>query len=381
MNPAPGPSNAQNLLDAAKIALANISTTDNCPANDKCPHYPNLRNAINYAEADVRKWQDLVEKLTVDKKEWDAKLESTPDRTEESKAIMEERNNLMEERSNLVSTKQAAKSTEEQIHRIESMLTEGPRHQAIIAENSEKLLKAQNEYAEAILSLDVSAQNNLLAQKTNYETQRYMATNELTSLKAVMIGVAKAKEKIVAAKNAIDKERIKLVEYTEKEGKLEAIKAAFGSQGIKTVVIDYILPRLEERVNITLGKLSDFQIRLDTQRPKADGEGVVEGMFITIINDVGEELPYESYSGGEKLRITVAVQEALASLGKQIGFRFFDETIFALDSNTEEKFVRVLCGLIKDFPQVMLVSHLDSVKTLFDKKITVYKHNGNSYVK
>lgn len=161
--------------------------------------------------------------------------------------------------------------------------------------------------------------------------------------------------------------------------RLGLLKEAFGSKGIKTIVIDYIIPELEEKINEILSQMSDFRVMLDTQQLKADGKGDKEGLFITIVNDMGEEMSYENYSGGEKLKIIVAITEALATLQK-CGFRIYDETFSALDENSLESFVQVLNTLLERFSQVICISHLQEIKSSFDDKITVTKHNGSSHV-
>jgi exonuclease SbcC len=172
-----------------------------------------------------------------------------------------------------------------------------------------------------------------------------------------------------------------LDDIVEKSRKVGLIKDAFSSKGIETLVCDYILPKLEDKINRVLGKLSDFTIRLDTQKPSADGEGVVEGLWITILNELGEELPYESYSGGEKVRITFAISEAFASLGQnRIGFRLVDEAVLALDENSLQSFMEVVGTLLSDFEQVLFISHIQEVKDLFDKQLKINKNNGISYV-
>ena len=162
--------------------------------------------------------------------------------------------------------------------------------------------------------------------------------------------------------------------------KLQIAKEAFGSKGIKTVVVDYILPKLEQKINEVLHQLSEFTVRLDTLAEKADGEGNKEGLFINIINEMGQELPYEAFSGGEKLKITVAISEALASLTKQIGFRIMDETIVGLNSEMIEDFVAVLEKLQASYPQVLMISHLQEIKDLFENQLFINKRNGISYV-
>jgi exonuclease SbcC len=144
--------------------------------------------------------------------------------------------------------------------------------------------------------------------------------------------------------------------------------------------VDYLVPQLEDRINEVLGQMSDFRIRLDTQKATVDDEGIKEGLFITVINDLGEELPFDSYSGGEKVKITVAISEALASLMSGVGFRIMDENIVSLDKESTDGFVSVLVKLQKQFPQLLVISHLQEVKDIFEKSVTITKVNGISKI-
>lgn len=160
---------------------------------------------------------------------------------------------------------------------------------------------------------------------------------------------------------------------------LVLIKDAFGSNGIKSIMIDYIIPRLEEKINSILGELSDFRIRLDTQRSSVAGDNTVEGLFISILNEAGEEFDFDNYSGSEKLRIMYAISEGLASIQK-FGFRILDETLHGFDKDVEDKFTRIIFRLQQKVAQFVCVSHITSIKELFSEKIIVKKANGNSVV-
>lgn len=189
-----------------------------------------------------------------------------------------------------------------------------------------------------------------------------VADEEIKSLNA-------KKEDLVAKnqKNLVDKES------------LEMVKEAFGSKGIKTVVVDYLIPRLEVRINDILSKMSDFKIRLETQKNKFDGEGVTEGLFINVFNPAGECFSYNNYSGGEKLKITVAVSEALASMQKS-GFRIFDEIFLGLDPDSIEGFNDVMHSLQDKFSQVLCISHLQTIKDSFEEKINIIKEGDTSKI-
>ena len=160
---------------------------------------------------------------------------------------------------------------------------------------------------------------------------------------------------------------------------LNLLKEAFGPRGVKAIIVDYVIPRLEDKVNDILGKLSDFTVKLDTQKSGVKGDTVLEGLFITIINELGEEFDYNNYSGGEKLKITVAISEALAEI-QQISFRILDELFVGLDEDSTENFAKVMETLNSRFSQMICITHLREIKEMFPEKVTVVKTNGTSKI-
>jgi len=160
---------------------------------------------------------------------------------------------------------------------------------------------------------------------------------------------------------------------------LEIIKKAFGANGIKNIVVDMVIPVLEDRINVVLKKLSNFRIELKTQKATTDGESVIEGLFINIINDQGEEFELSNYSGGEKTKIITAIAEGLAEI-QNFGFRIFDESIIGLDTETIESFVAVLASIKERSKQLVCISHIADVKEIFDDKILITKIRGTSFV-
>lgn len=188
-----------------------------------------------------------------------------------------------------------------------------------------------------------------------------------------------AKEDAIKMKAEQKKLLSGIKEYEKDQECLELAKEAFGSKGIKTVVIDYLIPRLEYRINEILSKMSDFKIRLETQKSKFDGEGMSEGLFINIYNEAGECFPLANYSGGQKLKITVAISEALATM-QNSGFRIFDEIFLSLDEESAEGFNNVIGLLQEKFSQILCISHLRIIQDSFSEKLFVKNTNGNSSV-
>ena len=183
----------------------------------------------------------------------------------------------------------------------------------------------------------------------------------------------------------INEEKVKvLVGENEKLGEnielLELLKGAFSPNGLKAIVIDYILPMLEDKINSVLSQLSSFRIKLSTQKSSVDGEKTIEGLWITIVNDQNEEMAFESYSGGERVKVTVAIFSGLSSLS-HFGMNIFDETIVGLDSETIESFAEVILKLKENVSQLIVISHIQDIKNLFEEVIEVKKVNGNSEIK
>lgn len=172
----------------------------------------------------------------------------------------------------------------------------------------------------------------------------------------------------------------KLIEiYKSEIVGLDLLKDAFGPNGIKVIVVDYMIPKLESKINDALSQLSDFRVRLDTQKSGAGKDVTLEGLFISIINEQGEQLDFNNYSGGERLKISVAISEALAELQK-IGFRILDELFVGLDDESIEGFVNVLQILQSRFSQLLCVSHLKNIKDMFSEKLNIIKINGISQI-
>ena len=181
-----------------------------------------------------------------------------------------------------------------------------------------------------------------------------------------------------------DKKKLKEVDSKDKEIRdkiesLELLKKAFGNNGIKAIVTEYLIPKLEDKINEILSELSSFKVRLSTEKEGLSEGVVIDGLFIDLYNENGEILEYNAYSGGEKNRITVAIFEGLASLQK-CNFRIFDESIIGLDDETTNSFTKIMLQLQKNVAQLICISHLQGVKDIFEEKVEVVKTNGNSII-
>jgi len=357
-------------INADKDELTHLSEGKTCPSGDACPFMGDRASQTTKVIQRIAERSLQLVDLTKGLEEWETadKVIKKPDITsvyEAGKRISEAKQSLQE-----ATTEDAASAvlvSEVEGAGIDPM-------QKFMLEASVADLTGRK--ADATDALEAFNGRLMLSALTD---TLYVKKTNLAIDESRLADVEKREAEIAKAKKDLEERKKDVVSIDQDLAKLAVVKDAFGPKGIKTVVIDFLMPRLEEEVNNVLSRLSEFTVRFDTQAPKTDG-GVKEGLFITIVNDIGEELPFESFSGGEKLKITVAISEALASLQKA-KFRLFDEMFIGLDETSTESFAMVLERLQEDFPQVLCISHLRQIKDMFTRSIVVTKHNGISSIR
>jgi DNA repair exonuclease SbcCD ATPase subunit len=234
-----------------------------------------------------------------------------------------------------------------------------------------KKIMESDKLRDSIKGLDVLiSDNKFVINKFTEELQKIISS--LDNLEYINSEIAEKKDLI----SNIEKENSKINNEIEL---LTLIKTAFGSSGVKTIVIDYIIPQFEERINEILSRLSDFRIELETNRKDVSGEKDIDGLFINIYNESSEKFDFDSYSGGERLKIIVAISEALAEI-QNFGFRILDELFIGLDEESIDSFAEVVNKLQDRFSQLICISHLRTIKDSFSDRITVNKINGISTI-
>ena len=245
----------------------------------------------------------------------------------------------------------------------------------VISDLEAKMVAVLQELSPLPLVNDISLDDDLRrARSQALDVQLDLQKQELQLEEALRI----QKQNAILEQKLVDIKK-QLSVFSGDRTALDLIKDALGNKGVKSIIIDYVIPQLEDKINEVLSKLSDFRVALETQKEGVGGDTIIDGLFITITNGQGETFDLASYSGGEKMRITTAISEGLASLQKT-GFRVFDESIVGLDAATVEGFTEILMQIQANFSQVICVSHLQPIKDLFEEKITVVKKGGDSFI-
>jgi DNA repair exonuclease SbcCD ATPase subunit len=159
----------------------------------------------------------------------------------------------------------------------------------------------------------------------------------------------------------------------------------FGNHGIKSYMLDSVLPFLNTRAQYYADIMSggDLQITFSTQRQLKSGQWKDE-FQVEVVNKQGANV-YKGNSAGEKRRSDIAVGWALGDLAAQratkpIRFKSLDEPFENLDESGEEGVIRLLHTVVQQYETIMCITHSDSLKSSFPEVLTVVKENGSSRV-
>ncbi len=160
---------------------------------------------------------------------------------------------------------------------------------------------------------------------------------------------------------------------------------ALSKNGIQALLIEYILPELELETNAILQKLSENNTQIIFESVKDLKNGSSKETLDIHISDAMGVRPYELFSGGEAFRIDFALRIALSKLlakrsGKPLQTLIIDEGFGSQDEQGLEKILEALQKIQSDFAKIIIVSHLQEMKTQFAANFIVEKHPTGSNV-
>jgi exonuclease SbcC len=156
----------------------------------------------------------------------------------------------------------------------------------------------------------------------------------------------------------------------------------FGPDEIQLCEIQAAGPQVSTLVNALLEGCFDnkFEIRFRTQRPKADGKGMVDDFDVEVRNkNLDRTCLVDELSGGQFVLVNEAVNLGIAiyNMRQGEGIRyetlFRDETVGALDAANGKEYVRMLRRAMDlgGFHQVIFICHTPMVWELADGIVSV----------
>jgi exonuclease SbcC len=177
-------------------------------------------------------------------------------------------------------------------------------------------------------------------------------------------------------------ERARLVEQRtrlqEERGVYSELALAFGKKGIQAMIIESVIPELEQEANALLARMTDnrMHLKLETQRDTRQGN-TIETLDIKIADELGTR-NYELFSGGEAFRANFALRVALSKLvarraGAQVQLLVVDEGFGTQDAEGLERLVEAIKAIQDDFKKLLVITHIPEMKEVFPVRIEVRK--------
>jgi len=232
----------------------------------------------------------------------------------------------------------------------------------------------------------LSADPNLKqrAQEASDEVERL--TRERNQLSGDLAGI----ERELSHLDALQTERDTLDKETSglalDHGALRELIDAFGRNGIQAMIVENVLPELEDEANALLRRMSSSQLHVTfrSQRQALSSDNIIETLDILIRDEYGER-PYALYSGGEAFRVNFAVRVALSKLlarraGANVDMLVIDEGFGTQDASGRDGLIEALHSVEPDFKTILVITHIGEIRELFPTRIDVVKTERGSKI-
>ncbi len=162
-------------------------------------------------------------------------------------------------------------------------------------------------------------------------------------------------------------------------------KSAFSRTGIRSYLLDKIVPFLNDRVGHYLDILTDGGIEAKFSTVKELSSGEKRENFNLEISNRNAADSYEGNSGGEKRRVDLGValgfNDFISSRsGKRFNLLVLDEVFEGVDADGLYYVIKVLEDIARRKSSVFVITHRDELKSYFSDEILMSRHDGLSYV-
>ena len=144
-------------------------------------------------------------------------------------------------------------------------------------------------------------------------------------------------------------------------------------------------PFLNERANYYLSKLTESTIEVEFTTQEKLKNGKIKDKFSVKVTNIHGDDEYKGNSNGEKRRVDVAINMALQDLvssrsNKKLDIIVYDEVFDGLDEIGCNTVIELLQEKAKIFGTVIVITHNEHLKQLFNKYLNVVKEDGRTVV-
>jgi DNA repair exonuclease SbcCD ATPase subunit len=189
-------------------------------------------------------------------------------------------------------------------------------------------------------------------------------------------------ERLLPEKAALEQQKERLSEDIDTYAR---VAKAFGKDGIQAIIMENVTEDLCRYTNAVLKNICSDPMSIDFITQKQVTNGAWKEDFDIVISMGNDMAEFEDLSGGEQVRIAIALRLGLSRLlmqrvGSTIKFLLLDEVDQTLDMQGIEALADAIRILSSEF-KILVISHNEAMKEKFDSVITVVKGPGGSTVR
>ncbi|MCL5283903.1 MAG: SMC family ATPase, partial [Armatimonadetes bacterium] len=219
------------------------------------------------------------------------------------------------------------------------------------------------------------------------ERRRSQRENERNSARRELDRIEAGLKVIEQSKAEREKRLADLTALNRKEWLYDALVIAFGRRGVPALIIDDLLPQIQDEANMLLARMTGnaLAVQLTTQRPRQTGNQEMIETLDILISDGGTPRPYEMFSGGEAFRVNFALRVALSKLlarraGTRLQTLIIDEGFGTQDGKGRERLIDTINAIKNDFDLILVITHIEELKDQFPARLEVTKTATGSQV-
>jgi exonuclease SbcC len=270
----------------------------------------------------------------------------------------------LKQKERLPAAKEIAKTAQETIDKLASEI-EKATAQAVELEKEYAALIGDSKSLEAAAAAKVKTAQDALKQSRDKQT---ILVAKMGGIQSKLDGLAQDEEQrklLVAEMDPLAKELTRW----------QKLVKAFGRNGIPALIIENAVPELERIANDILGQMTGGKnfLKFETQKELKSRSGMAETLDIIVGDWAGERI-YETFSGGEQLRIDFAIRFALAELlarraGAKVDWLTIDEGFGSQSEEYLPAVIDAVKSVASRFGMVLVISHVKAVQEAFEQQI------------
>ena len=217
--------------------------------------------------------------------------------------------------------------------------------------------------------------SNLTDAAKKVRDQLSKINNQIKQSDAQRMSAAEMKGNMDSQIKKLQKERDEFAELRKKWSVYDFLVKSWSKKGVPTQIIRHQLPVINAEIEKILGGVADFTVMLEAD---------IDSNSLEIFIDYGDSKRIiELASGMEKMISSLAMRVALLNVSSlpKTDMLIIDEGFGSLDETNVESCNRLLTSLKKWFKNILVITHVDSVKDVVDNTIEIGQKGIDSHVR